>query len=264
MVEWVDVSNGEEVVTKRPERAFILLATIVLVVSAGCGPATPTPAPTPLAQVEPTATPTWIPVEADAYKDTALPIEERVADLLARMTLAEKIGQMTLVEKNSIVAKEITTRAIGGLLSGGGGYPEPNTPEAWAKMVDGLLKSQVPWVFEVAKKMARIRIADAKVRKLGGGVYEVKAWVENTGGLPYPTAMAGRNQRVLPVIVTLGGQGFDVAQGKKRSLVQSVPARGSQSVTWIVRAAKPVKLEIKAETQIAWGDSRTVDLGGAK
>jgi hypothetical protein len=35
-------------------------------------------------------------------------------------------------------------------------------------------------------------------------------------------------------------------------------------VTWIVRAAKPVKLEIKAETQNAWGDSRTVDLGGAK
>jgi hypothetical protein len=35
-------------------------------------------------------------------------------------------------------------------------------------------------------------------------------------------------------------------------------------VTWIVRAAKPVKLEVKAETKIAWGDSRIVDLGGIK
>jgi hypothetical protein len=35
-------------------------------------------------------------------------------------------------------------------------------------------------------------------------------------------------------------------------------------VTWIVRAAKPVKLEVRAETQIAWGDSRAIDLGGAK
>ena len=66
------------------------------------------------------------------------------------------------------------------------------------------------------------------------------------------------------MVVTLGGQGFDIVQGKKRSLVQSVPALGSQPVTWIVRAAKPVKLEIKAETQTAGRDSRTVDLGGAK
>jgi beta-glucosidase len=138
VVEWGEASNGEKVVMKRPERAIILLATVVLVASAGCGPATPTPAPTPLAQVEPAAAPAWIPVEADAaYKNTALPVEERVADLLARMTLPEKIGQMTLVEKNSIAAKEIASRAIGGLLSGGGGYPEPNTPAAWAKMVDG-------------------------------------------------------------------------------------------------------------------------------
>jgi hypothetical protein len=145
----------------------------------------------------------------------------------------------------------------------GGAVPyADNTPPA--KMIDGLLKGQVPWVFEVAKKMARIRISDAAVKALGSGVYEVKAWIENTGDLPYPTAMAGRNQHVLPVVVSLGGEGIAIVQGKKRSLVQAVPARGSQPVTWIVRAGKPVKLQIKAETQIAWGDSRTVDLGGAK
>jgi len=145
----------------------------------------------------------------------------------------------------------------------GGAVPfADNTPPA--RMIDGLLGGQVPWVFEVAKKMARIGIADAKVKKLGAGVYEIQVWVENKGGLPYPTAMAGRNQHVLPVVVTLGGQGFDIVQGKTRSLVASVPAQGSKSVTWIVRAAKPVKIEIKAETRSAWGDSRSVDLGGAK
>jgi hypothetical protein len=137
-----------------------------------------------------------------------------------------------------------------------------NTPPA--KMIDGLLKGQVPWVFEVSKKMARIGIADAKVKKLGSGIYEIKVWIENKGGLPYPTAMAGRNQRVLPVVVTLGGQGFDIVEGKKRALVPSVPAHGAKPLTWIVRAAKPVKIEIKADTQTAWGDSRSVDLGGVK
>jgi beta-glucosidase len=86
----------------------------------------------------PTPGPTLVPVPGDApYKQADLPIEERVADLLARMTLAEKIGQMTLVEKNSILPEDVGEKFIGSLLSGGGGYPEPNTAEAWADMVDG-------------------------------------------------------------------------------------------------------------------------------
>ncbi|MCA0454254.1 MAG: glycoside hydrolase family 3 C-terminal domain-containing protein [Chloroflexi bacterium] len=75
---------------------------------------------------------------ADApYKNAGLPVEERVEDLLARMTLEEKIGQMTLVEKNSIKTEDIAGMALGGLLSGGGGYPRTNSAEAWAEMVDG-------------------------------------------------------------------------------------------------------------------------------
>ncbi|MFZ1402234.1 MAG: glycoside hydrolase family 3 N-terminal domain-containing protein, partial [Anaerolineae bacterium] len=51
------------------------------------------------------------------------------------MTLAEKIGQMTQVEKDSIKPEDITTKFIGSLLSGGGGSPSPNTPAAWYDMV---------------------------------------------------------------------------------------------------------------------------------
>lgn len=88
---------------------------------------------------EPPAGEELIPVAEDAlYKQADAPIPDRVEDLLAHMTLAEKIGQMTLVEKNSIYENDITNLSIGGLLSGGGGYPqEGNTPEQWAAMVDG-------------------------------------------------------------------------------------------------------------------------------
>ena len=59
-------------------------------------------------------------------------------DLLARMTLEEKIGQMTQVEKNSIKPGDITKYYIGSILSGGGGYPNGNnTPKAWAEMING-------------------------------------------------------------------------------------------------------------------------------
>ncbi len=93
---------------------------------------------TGVAEIEPTPGPTAVPVPEDAaYKQADLPIKDRVADLLERMTLEEKVGQMTLVEKGSIVESDITQHTIGGLLSGGGGYPETNTAEAWAEMVDG-------------------------------------------------------------------------------------------------------------------------------
>ncbi len=72
-----------------------------------------------------------------AYKQADLSTPERVDDLMSRMTLAEKIGQMTLVEKDSIVPVNITGLGIGGLLSGGGGSPDQNTAAGWAEMVDG-------------------------------------------------------------------------------------------------------------------------------
>ena len=75
--------------------------------------------------------------EDSRYRDPALPLESRVGDLLGRMTLEEKVGQMTLIEKNSLKdTSDIQKYGIGGLLSGGGGYPSPNTPEAWWKMID--------------------------------------------------------------------------------------------------------------------------------
>lgn len=56
-------------------------------------------------------------------------------ELIAKMTLAEKAGQMTQIEKNSITPDDVAEFAIGSVLSGGGGNPDPNTPETWAQMV---------------------------------------------------------------------------------------------------------------------------------
>ena len=73
----------------------------------------------------------------------------RADELLARMTLREKIGQMTQVEKNSITPEQVRELGIGSVLSGGGGNPEPNTPETWRSMVLG---------FEQASRESRLGI----------------------------------------------------------------------------------------------------------
>ena len=67
-----------------------------------------------------------------------LATSDRVADLLCRMTLDEKIGQMTQIEKDSLTSdNDISTYLLGSLLSGGGGAPDTgNLPEDWANMYD--------------------------------------------------------------------------------------------------------------------------------
>jgi beta-glucosidase len=72
------------------------------------------------------------------YKDPSLPVGKRVSDLLSRMTLEEKVGQMTQTERYQVFDDEtpITTWKLGSILSGGGSTPPQNTPEAWADMVD--------------------------------------------------------------------------------------------------------------------------------
>lgn len=70
------------------------------------------------------------------YQNPVLSQEARVADLLSRMTTAEKVGQMALIEKNSVTdLNDIAKYGLGALLSGGGANPEPNTPEGWFQMV---------------------------------------------------------------------------------------------------------------------------------
>jgi beta-glucosidase len=87
-----------------------------------------------------TAVAVAVPAQADTpdYENAALPIPQRVADLLGRMTLAEKVGQMTQAERGSVDSDPtvIATDNLGSLLSGGGSVPTPNTPTAWADMVD--------------------------------------------------------------------------------------------------------------------------------
>ncbi len=75
------------------------------------------------------------------YQDRALPAADRAADLLARLTLAEKIGQMAQVEKGSVTPEAVREHGLGSVLSGGGGNPSPNTPQDWAAMVRPFLEA---------------------------------------------------------------------------------------------------------------------------
>jgi beta-glucosidase len=63
-------------------------------------------------------------------------IEAKVSALLAKMTLAQKIGQMLQPERQFITPEEVKEFHIGSVLSGGGSVPGENRPEDWIKMND--------------------------------------------------------------------------------------------------------------------------------
>jgi beta-glucosidase len=77
-----------------------------------------------------------------AYQNPRLPVKVRVGDLMSRMTLDDKLGQMMQAERLAITAPtEITDNRLGSLLSGGSSQPTPNTPTTWADMYDGFQRT---------------------------------------------------------------------------------------------------------------------------
>ena len=82
-----------------------------------------------------------VPTDSSLYKNPGLPVMDRVRDLLSYMTLEEKIGQMTQVDRRFLDGdKNIGTYFLGSLLSGGGSAPVKNFPKSWAEMYDGFQK----------------------------------------------------------------------------------------------------------------------------
>lgn len=71
------------------------------------------------------------------YRQSTLSVAERTQDLLSRMTMDEKIGQMILVDWRFLSSPhDIRLFHLGALLGGGGARPPEGTPIAWADMLN--------------------------------------------------------------------------------------------------------------------------------
>lgn len=78
------------------------------------------------------------------YKDPNQGVEARVEDLLKRMTLKEKIGQMMQLERKNLTAEIMKQYGVGSILSGGGSWPHPNaSAKDWIVMVNEFQRGAV-------------------------------------------------------------------------------------------------------------------------
>ncbi|XP_019197831.1 PREDICTED: uncharacterized protein LOC109191663 isoform X1 [Ipomoea nil] len=75
------------------------------------------------------------------YKDPKQPLGARIKDLMKRMSLEEKIGQMTQIERKVASADVMKQYFIGSVLSGGGSVPAPKASvQDWVNMVNEIQK----------------------------------------------------------------------------------------------------------------------------
>ncbi|XP_031394697.1 uncharacterized protein LOC116206083 isoform X3 [Punica granatum] len=75
------------------------------------------------------------------YKDPKQPVNVRIKDLMSRMTLEEKIGQMTQIERENATAEVLKKYYIGSVLSGGGSVPvKQASAQTWINMVNEIQK----------------------------------------------------------------------------------------------------------------------------
>ncbi|KAH6789727.1 Glycosyl hydrolase family protein [Perilla frutescens var. frutescens] len=78
------------------------------------------------------------------YKDPKQPLNARIKDLMNRMTLEEKIGQMTQIERKVASPDVMKQFFIGSVLSGGGSVPAPKASAAdWVNMVNDIQKGSL-------------------------------------------------------------------------------------------------------------------------
>ncbi|GIH22326.1 beta-glucosidase [Acrocarpospora phusangensis] len=86
----------------------------------------------------------WPKVKSQVERDRA--DEKRVAKILAGMTLAEKVGQMTQPEIGAITPEEVKQYHIGSVLNGGGSWPGGDkhaSPKAWLDLADAYWAASV-------------------------------------------------------------------------------------------------------------------------
>jgi len=127
--------------------------------------------------------------KAQPYKDPSLPVAARVADLLSRMTLDDKLGQMTQAERTSVTTAQITQFRLGSLLSGGGSAPSPNTATSWANMYDAFQNAAlatplaIPLIYGVDAVHGHNNVNGATMfpHNIGLGATRDPALVQNIG-----------------------------------------------------------------------------------
>ncbi len=118
------------------------------------------------------------------------------------------------------------------------------------------------FVLHLASLAPRIRIASTEVASLGGGVFRVKAEIENAGYFPTALAHAVTARSVKPTLVQLGVKPDDILSGNpKTNFAAALAGSGGRAkFEWLVRGKTGETIELRAASEKGGRDTARIVL----
>lgn len=124
------------------------------------------------------------------------------------------------------------------------------------KMID----LQLPWLFEIAKKLPQLSILKTNIEVVSSEVYKLEIWVQNENYLPFPTAMGTRNGQPAPAILLLEAKDMKLLNGKARTAILKVDGLKAVKYSYLIQAKKGTEVSIQLESKFAGSDKAKITL----
>ena len=123
-----------------------------------------------------------------------------------------------------------------------------------------LIDTQMPWIFEIVKKLPKLSILKAEVESVSADIFKLNVWVQNENYLPFPTAMGIRNNRPAPAILLIEGKEIQFVDGKGRTAIKSIDGLKALKLSYLIQAKKGTEVSLKLESKFAGSDQEQVIL----
>ncbi len=113
-------------------------------------------------------------------------------------------------------------------------------------LLPDLKAKETEFLIQLAGKHPKIVIEDVKVKHLGAGVYDIRAYVKNDGYLPTVLAHEERTREILPTRLEIDLPNESILAGRKRTILGPLEGGAATETHYLIKA-KPgaqVKLEV--------------------
>jgi hypothetical protein len=132
-----------------------------------------------------------------------------------------------------------------------GGFRPYATSNPPAAQIADLGEKHATFVLHLSSLFSRVRIAETEVMDHGGGVFRIRAEIENTGFLPTALVQGVTARAVRPIMVQLGVAPEAILTGDdKTSFVNALAGSGTRrSFQWVIRGQPGARIELKLASQ---------------